>query len=81
MLEVLCVKFKVRNINYFSINAYRPPQSPLHDDTEIVDSLLSFLCHQYENIICLVDLNVDLLKYNNLLRSCSHSYNFTSLVG
>ncbi len=45
-----------------------------------MDSVLSKLCPIYDHVICLGDVNIDLLNPNNLLSRCFSNYGFVQLI-
>lgn len=55
---------------------YRPPQGNLHGCIEILDNILSTVVPTVDQVICMGDFNIDMLKSNNLLASCFKSFNF-----
>nr|CAH7739063.1 unnamed protein product [Callosobruchus chinensis] len=79
-LELLCCRLKVCSNSCLVIVVYRPPHCPLNDCIQNLDNILSFFTPQYDNIILLGDLNVDLLNINNILNTCFDSYGFIQII-
>nr|CAH7721849.1 unnamed protein product [Callosobruchus chinensis] len=59
---------------------YRPPHTPINASVGIIDDMLSFFSPQYDNILILGDINIDLFNHENPLSNCLDSFNFTQLI-
>ena len=79
-LENLFITIKLKNENICIGVIYRPPQNNLNICIEEFDNLLSLLVPQYNKIVILGDVNVNLLRLDNPLSICFDTHNFTQII-
>nr|CAH7766594.1 unnamed protein product [Callosobruchus chinensis] len=79
-LELLCCKLRLNHSSFLIVVIYRPPHTPINASVGIVDDMLSFFSPQYDNILILGDINIDLFNHENPLSNCLDSFNFTQLI-
>lgn len=81
-LESLWIEVRIGTFKMAVGALYRPPENAIGACIEIIDSALSLLCTNYDHVLCLGDINVDILTQpNNCISTCFSSYGFSQLIG
>lgn len=78
-LEYLFLDVKISKLHLLICVFYRAPSNDAKLSTEHMDTLLSFITPQYDNIFFLGDINIDQLHVN-CFAQCMSSYEFTQVV-
>nr|CAH7767833.1 unnamed protein product [Callosobruchus chinensis] len=79
-LEIVCCKCKIHSSSLLIIVVYRPPHCQINDSINQIDNLISFFTPQYDNIILLGDVNIDMLDPTNVLSNCLDFYGFRQVI-
>lgn len=79
-LEHIWLKVKLKTKTLVLGNIYRPPSGNLNFFINQLDEILSQLVHTVEDIVCVGDMNVNLLNLNNPLTHMFEAYNLLQLI-
>ena len=79
-LEFLILKVKIKNKMYAFCVFYRPPNTNFNSIINDFDNIFSDLYPTVDEIVCLGDFNVNLLKIDNPLVPLFENYNFVQIV-
>lgn len=79
-LEHLWVKVSFKRQEFIFGVIYRPPAESVTDCIAALDNLLPVIVSQFDNVIILGDVNVDLLNTSNKLTSCFEAYGLSEIV-
>ncbi|KAG5882509.1 hypothetical protein JTB14_033310 [Gonioctena quinquepunctata] len=77
-IDQIWIQINVNNCKIAKGNIYRPPSG--NQVINDVDESLSQIIPTVDEIICLGDMNVDLLKPDNVLSECFHAYDFEQII-
>nr|CAH7718427.1 unnamed protein product [Callosobruchus chinensis] len=76
----LIFPLRLNHSSFLIVVIYRPPHTPINASVGVIDDMLSFFSSQYDNILILGDINIDLFNHENPLGNCFDSFNFTQLI-
>ena len=79
-LEHIWLKVKLKGKALVFGNIYRPPSGNLNFFINQLDDILSQIVHIVDDIVCVGDMNVNLMKLNNPLTHMFEAYNFLQLI-
>lgn len=79
-IEQLWIHFKIKNCKIAIGNIYRPPSGDFQNFLNSIDDSLSLIIPTVDEIICLGDMNVNLLNPGNALTKCFDAYGFEQLI-
>lgn len=79
-LEQLWIRLKLKNKTLAFGTIYRPPAGNLQLCVDQIDNVLSTILPTVDDIICVGDVNVNLLNLNNLISDTFNAYNFSQLI-
>ena len=64
-MECMCIKIIFPRVTYVCLNIYRPPNADIKQFFIHFEDILSSLYIAYDNMLCIGDLNIDLLNINS----------------
>lgn len=79
-LEFLFLRIRISKITLGLAVFYRPPQTNLNNLINDFDNILSTVCTDVDEIVCLGDFNVNFLNFNNPIEMCFESYNLKQIL-
>ena len=72
------IRFSTRTVAFAVF--YRPPKTNIGVALEQLDEVLSFVFPTVDYVVCLGDINVNLLNLNNPVAECFDSYGFRQVI-
>lgn len=79
-LEQLWIKLHLKNTIIAVGTIYRPPAGNLQLCIDQLDTVLSTILPTVDDVICIGDVNVNLLNLNNPITDTFNAYNFSQLI-
>lgn len=79
-LESIWIKLTLKNKTLAVGNIYRPPRGNVNMAIDQLDHALSTILPTTDDIICVGDLNVNLMNLDNPISRTFESYSFTQLI-
>lgn len=79
-LEHIWVKINVSGKNFVFGVLYRPPHANIHACVSYLDEILSYLVTNFDNIVILGDVNVNLLNEHNSISNIFSTYGFRQTI-
>ena len=79
-IEQIWLHLKFKNCKIAIGNIYRPPSGDFHKFLDSIDDTLSQIIPTVDEIICLGDMNINLLNPENTLSKCFYAYGFDQLI-
>lgn len=79
-IENIWIKVKIKSIEFAIGALYRPPQTSFSELVEYCDNALSHVIPEYDNVIVLGDLNVNVMLSDNRLNEIFESYSMSQII-
>lgn len=79
-IEQLWIKCKVNHTTFAISVFYRPPIANIHTSLDQFDSALSLILPSVDYVICMGDVNVNLLNLDNPVSQCFSCFGFTQII-
>lgn len=78
--EYMLIKFKIKKRVLAVYNVYRPPRGNFSDYIETMENSLTQTIPTVDDIVCVGDMNIDLMKVDNALTKFFESLNFAQII-